>query len=143
MTKTNVTTMVTTTETPTFKKARMKAVRALVAKAVKTDQRVDLLGFEGTDIPRAMIALQDLLTKEKDRHKRATEHLAYIRPMLESIRADVKDRSDYIVGLHEELADEREAHAVTCRQISEAVMKRHEADQKVKALKISFGLLNE
>jgi len=75
-TKENVTSMVSVEETKEFKKRRMKEVRTMVARAHKQGKRVDQMGFEGTDIPRAMIALQDLLAKSEDRHRRATQHIA-------------------------------------------------------------------
>lgn len=56
-------------------RVRMKEVRALVAKAHKQGQRIDLMGFEGDDIARSQIALQDLLSNEQKRHAKARGHI--------------------------------------------------------------------
>ncbi|AWY09379.1 hypothetical protein vBRpoPV13_22 [Ruegeria phage vB_RpoP-V13] len=80
-----VTSMIPTEESPSFKKKRMKEVRTMVARAHKQGKRIDQMGFEGTDIPRAMIALQDLLTKTQERHKKATEHIAFAQNMGEAV----------------------------------------------------------
>lgn len=80
-----VTSMITTEESPSFKKKRMKEVRTMVARAHKQGKRIDQMGFEGTDIPRAMIALQDLLTKTQERHRKATGHIAFAQNMGETM----------------------------------------------------------
>lgn len=56
-------------------RVRMKQVRAEVAEAVKFNRRVDLMNYSGADVPRAMIALQDLLAKEKQKHAKARGHI--------------------------------------------------------------------
>lgn len=80
-----VTSMIPTEESPSFKKKRMKEVRTMVARAHKQGKRIDQMGFEGTDIPRAMIALQDLLTKAQERHRKATGHIAFAQNMGEAV----------------------------------------------------------
>lgn len=67
--------LVVVEETNEYKKKRMREVRQMVAKAVANNQRVDLMGFEGSDIARSQIALQDLLTKEREKHTRARGHI--------------------------------------------------------------------
>lgn len=76
MAKTQLTEVVSTEESPSFKRQRMKEVRSKVARAVKQNKRIDEMGFTGSDIARSQIALQDLLMKSQERHKKATEHLA-------------------------------------------------------------------
>jgi len=68
-------TIVPTQESDTYKRNRMLEVRFMVAKAVKNNDRVDLMDFEGTDIARSQIALQDLLTKEQEKHAKARGHI--------------------------------------------------------------------
>lgn len=81
MTKTTakLTEVVTTEETPSYKRQRMLEVRQIVANAVKNNQRVDQLGFTGTDIARSQIALQDLLDKERQKHSRASHHILNLK----------------------------------------------------------------
>jgi hypothetical protein len=81
MTKTNVklTEIITTEESPSYKRKRMLEVRQIVANAVKNGQRVDQLGFTGTDVARSQIALQDLLDKERQKHSRARHHILNLK----------------------------------------------------------------
>lgn len=81
MTKTTekLTEIITTEETPSYKRQRMLEVRQIVANAVKNNQRVDQLGFTGTDIARSQIALQDLLDKERQKHSRARHHILNLK----------------------------------------------------------------
>lgn len=74
-----LTSVASTEESPSYKRQRMKEVRALVARAVVNNQRVDLMGFEGTDIARSQIALQDLLSKEQEKHSRARGHIMNLK----------------------------------------------------------------
>ena len=81
MTKTTakMTEVITTEESPSYKRQRMLEVRQIVANAVKNNQRVDQLGFTGTDIARSQIALQDLLDKERQKHSRARHHILNLK----------------------------------------------------------------
>lgn len=81
MTKTTakLTEVVTTEESPSYKRQRMLEVRQIVANAVKNNQRVDQLSFTGTDIARSQIALQDLLDKERQKHSRARHHILNLK----------------------------------------------------------------
>ena len=56
-------------------RVRMKEVRRMVAAAHKQGKRIDLMGFEGDDIARSQIALQDLLSNEQKRHAKARGHI--------------------------------------------------------------------
>lgn len=56
-------------------RVRMKEVRRQVAAAHKQGKRIDLMGFTGDDIARSQIALQDLLSKEQEKHARARGHI--------------------------------------------------------------------
>lgn len=85
MTKTKKMELVSTEESKSFKKKRMLEVRAAVANALKHNQRVDELGFTGTDIPRVMIALQDEVMRARDRHSKATKHIAVSRNNVQNI----------------------------------------------------------
>ena len=71
--------VVTTEESPSYKRQRMLEVRQIVTNAVKNNQRVDQLGFTGTDIARSQIALQDLLDKERQKHSRARHHILNLK----------------------------------------------------------------
>jgi hypothetical protein len=113
-------------ESTAFKKRRMKEVRAMVARAVKNNQRVDLMGLEGTDIPRAMIALQDLLSKSQERHRKATSHVAAFNRLREMTRWTLGLSSRSLIILHkanielqEELDEERRRHQMTAEVLQE------------------------
>lgn len=78
-TKTQVTELTISEESPSYKRKRMLEVRHIVAKAVKNGQRVDQLGFTGSDIARSQIALQDLLDKERKKRARASQHILALK----------------------------------------------------------------
>ena len=77
------TAVTTTDESQSYKRQRMLEVRQMVAKAVKNNTRVDLMGFTGTDIARSQIALQDLLSKEQEKHAKAGDHIVSLKTDLE------------------------------------------------------------
>lgn len=83
--KSNQMTLVDSEESKSFKKQRMLEVRAAVAHALKHNKRVDEMGFTGTDIPRAMIALQDEVMKTRERHHKATKHISVARRQVSNI----------------------------------------------------------
>ena len=64
---------------------RMKEVRAAVAHAHKQGKRVDLMGFTGDDIARSQIALQDLLTKEQEKHSKARDHIVEHKEAIQAL----------------------------------------------------------
>lgn len=147
--KSNVTSMVTTEETTEYKKRRMKEVRTIVARAVKQNKRVDQLGFEGTDIPRAMIALQDLLTKTQERHKKATDHVASVAQMndffsliMSHATQDLIDMQVRIGELSSALYNERMDHSQTATQLQEMYGLKRTAEENLEAVKRSFQVLN-
>ncbi|CBX87955.1 structural protein [Roseovarius Plymouth podovirus 1] len=71
--------LVDTSESTEFKKTRMKEVRAMVSTALRQNQRIDLMEFTGTDIPRVMVALQDEVMDARGRHAKATKHIATMK----------------------------------------------------------------
>lgn len=77
-------------------RAAMKLVRSEVKNAVKHNHRVDLMGYNGPDIARSQIALQDLLTKEQERHAKARDHIIEQKNMITVMEyvIDVNSRSD-------------------------------------------------
>lgn len=145
----NVTSMVATKESPEFKRRRMKEVRAIVARAVKRNKRVDQLGFEGTDIPRAMIALQDLLSKSQERHKKATDHVASAAQMGDLFALIMDHASDalmeqqgHIGELSTALYNERMSHADTSTMLNQMYSEKLDVEQDLKAVKRSMQVLN-
>lgn len=145
----NVTSMVATEESPTYKRQRMKEVRSIVARAVKQNKRVDQLGFEGTDIPRAMIALQDLLTKTQERHKKATDHVASAAQMgdffaliMNHATQDLIDMQVRIGELSSALYNERMDHSRTATQLQEMYGLKRTAEENLEAVKRSLQVLN-
>ncbi|AHX01018.1 hypothetical protein HL13_gp58 [Dinoroseobacter phage DFL12phi1] len=145
----NVTSMVATEESPEFKRRRMKEVRAIVARAVKQNKRVDQLGFEGTDIPRAMIALQDLLSKSQERHKKATDHIAQANQMgdffafiLNHASVSLMEQQGRIGELSTALYNERMSHAQTSTLLNQMYSEKLDVEQDLEAVKRSLQVLN-
>jgi len=66
-------------------RVRMKEVRSMVAYAHGQNHRIDLIDFSGDDIARSQIALQDLLTDEQARHKRARGHIVEHKEIIKSL----------------------------------------------------------
>lgn len=119
-TKSQLTEVTTTEESPFFKRERMKQVRKIVANAVRQNQRVDLIGFTGSDIARSQIALQDLLTKSQERHQKATAHLANTKQMGLAIADVIDHAADNMIRGQERISElsmrlraEREEHMKT------------------------------
>ena len=147
--KTNVTSMVPTEETKEFKKSRMKEVRTMVARAHKQGKRIDQMGFEGTDIPRAMIALQDLLTKTQERHRKATQHIAFANQMGEALAfimdhaaETTLEQTARIADLSTALYNERMDHAQTASMLQEAHRNKHDIENDLHAVKRAMSILN-
>lgn len=146
---TNVTSMVSTEESPEFKRRRMKEVRTLVARAHKQGKRVDQMGFEGSDIARSQIALQDLLAKSEERHQKATKHVSAMTEMsdffamvMSHAAKDMIQRSEDMAELSDTLYKERMSHMQTAEHLQEMFSAKCEADQNLEALKRSFEILN-
>lgn len=119
-TKPQLTEITTTEESPSLKRQRMKEVRTIVARAVKQNKRVDQIGFTGSDIARSQIALQDLLSKSQERHKKATERLASFNQMDLTITKVINYATKKIITKQERIGElsmalrqEREEHMKT------------------------------
>lgn len=148
--KTNVTSITSTEESPSYKRQRMKEVRTLVARAVKKNKRVDQMGFEGTDIPRAMIALQDLLSKTQERHHKATNHISafntmrdFLASMLKESTANIINMQGRIGELSSALYNERMSHANTSIMLNQAHNEKRTLEEDLAAVKRSFEVLND
>lgn len=147
--KTNVTSMVPTEETKEFKKRRMKEVRTMVARAHKQGKRIDQMGFEGTDIPRAMIALQDLLTKTQERHRKATQHISFANQMgqffaviMDEATSATMEQQARISELSSALYNERMSHAQTSTALHQMYSEKRTVEEDLAAVKRSFEVLN-
>jgi len=121
-----VTSMVPIEESPSFKRQRMKEVRTMVARAHKQGKRIDQMGFEGTDIPRAMIALQDLLSKTQERHRKASQHISMANHIGEGVAMILDfaantqvDMQARIGELSMALHNEQMSHAQTFERLQE------------------------
>ena len=145
----NLTSILSTEETKEFKKRRMKEVRTMVARAHKQSKRVDQMGFEGTDIPRAMIALQDLLAKSEERHRKATQHIAFDNHMGNAL-AFIMDHAAQITIEQQErigelstaLYNERVGHMQTSQSLNQCHQSYQKAVADLDAVKRSFEVLN-
>jgi len=147
--KTNLTSVITTEESPSYKRKRMKEVRTMVASAHKQGKRIDQMDFEGTDIPRAMIALQDLLTKTQERHRKATQHIAFVKQMdeffaaiMDEATASIMEQQAHIGELSSALYDERRSHAETATMLHQMYSERLDVQQDLDAVKRSMKVLN-
>ena len=148
-TKNNVTSMVSTEETKEFKKRRMKEVRTMVARAHKKGKRIDQMGFEGTDIPRAMIALQDLLANSEQRHRKATQHVAFCNQMSEAFAymmnhagVTAMEQKFRIGELSSALYNERTSHAQTSTRLHQMYAEKRDAEEDLEAVKRTLQILN-
>jgi len=90
----------------------MLEIRAIVAQALKKDQRIDLMNFEGTDIPRVICALQDEVMRTRTRHTKATKHISRAKNDLEMIMpmvtATIILQGEAMVQMAEELEIQNE-----------------------------------
>ncbi len=143
-TKPQLTEVTTTEESPSFKRQRMKEVRTIVARAVKQNKRVDQIGFTGSDIVRSQIALQDLLSKSQERHKKATERLASTNQWGLAIADVIENAADKMIRDQERIGTlnkllhcEREEHMKTASLTEEKL-------REIEGLKLALkGIMNE
>jgi len=120
--------LVDTSESTEFKKTRMKEIRAMVSNALKKNQRIDLMDFTGTDIPRVMVALQDEVMDARNRHAKATKHIAEAKEIMKIImppvEATIKLQSRVIDQLHnenEELSEQLFIERSASQQVIEGI----------------------
>jgi len=66
-------------------RAAMKLVRSEVKKAMADNHRVDEMGYSGRDIARSQIALQDMLTKEQVKRRKAEGHIIELKSILDTL----------------------------------------------------------
>ena len=122
-------------------RVRMKEVRTLVKQAHKEGRRVDLMNFAGADIPRAMIALQDMLAKEQERHKKATKLLARAVAddrtyafVMEHATITLLANQETIGDLSRSLKQEREDHLQTQTDLSKALTTAMDLHDEIQAI---------
>lgn len=148
-TQNNITSMVSTEESPSYKRKRMKEVRSMVAHAVKQNVRVDLMDFEGTDIARSQIALQDLLSKSQERHRQATNHVensAHMNMMyqllFDEMTFNTLTQQARIAELAQALKTEREDHIETAMILNNKFDALQDAEDTIESIKTTFKVLN-
>jgi hypothetical protein len=107
------------------------------------------MGFEGTDIPRAMIALQDLLAKSEQRHRKATQHIAFTNQMgqflagVMEIAAETTMEQQVRIGeLTSALMEERMDHAETANMLQQMYSAKRNVEGDLDAVKRAMGVLN-
>ena len=64
-------------------RAAMKLVRSEVKNAVAGNHRVDEMGYTDRDVARSQIALQDMLTKEQVKRRKAEGHIIELKSILD------------------------------------------------------------
>lgn len=106
-----------TEESKDFKRKRMLQVRREVANAVKNGKRVDLMGYEGTDIARSQIALQDLLDSERKSHAKARGHIIALKDASMMV-ANILEHT--IIGFTDEIDRMTEDQVATSRMLDNA-----------------------
>ena len=121
--------LVATEESTEFKKTRMKEIRTMVSRALRKNQRIDLMDFTGTDIPRVMVALQDEVMNARERHAKATKHISRARQDLEVImplteativlQNNVIERLKAELAIQEERVEEAHEQSITLYQENE------------------------
>lgn len=125
-------------------RVRMKEVRRQVAAAHKQGKRIDLMGFTGDDIARSQIALQDLLSKEQEKHQRARGHIVDQKEIIyaitqmsmmisdhatESLLRDQGDKAD----LGQALRKERNLHALANAAVKELLTENEQLTADLEA----------
>lgn len=107
-------------------RVRMREIRSLVAKAVKNDQRLDLMKFNDRDTARVIIALQDQLRDTQTRHRKASNHIAATKKMGGLFALIMDNATDTLVSNQERtgelsmlLRSERESHMQTASVLNE------------------------
>jgi len=127
MTKTNVKTQMTIVQADPRK--RMKEVRSLVAKAVKKNERLDLIDFSDEDRTRVILALQDQLTKTEDRHRKASNIVAEMKDddmmadgftsiVINGLQITMMEKIRHIDELTTALYVERDSHMKTAQALN-------------------------
>jgi len=66
-------------------RAAMKLVRSEVKNAVAGNHRVDEMGYTDRDVARSQIALQDMLTKEQVKRRKAEGHIIELKSILDTL----------------------------------------------------------
>jgi len=107
-------------------RVRMREIRSLVAKAVKEDRRIDLMEFNDRDTARVIIALQDQLRDTQTRHRKASNHIAAIKEMVNMFDLIMEQATETLVSNQERtgelsmlLRQERESHMQTASVLNE------------------------
>lgn len=117
-------------ESQSYKRLRMSDVRQIVAASHKQGKRIDLMGFSGDDIARSQIALQDLLSKEQEKHAKARGHIVDMKDIIitlgelmnfigeSSIERMIKDQ-EKLGNLTQALNQERQLHVMANNTVHE------------------------
>ncbi|WHM52931.1 hypothetical protein [Sulfitobacter phage vB_SupP_AX] len=145
--------VVSTEESPSFKKQRMKEIRTIVARALKANRRIDLMDFTGTDIPRVMVALQDEVMQSRERHKKATAHIADSKAVmgltetvvsftLEGMGAMITGLGERNQQLEAALLREREDHMRTAQALDHAHQAGIQQEHVIEGMKVTIGELS-
>ena len=135
-------------------RVRMKEVRRQVAAAHKQGKRIDLMGFTGDDIARSQIALQDLLSKEQEKHARARGHIVdqkeiigIISEMSQFISNHSMDRllrdQNRMADLSTALRKEQELHGMANAAVAELLVENQrltgEVEDTMNTLRVALN----
>ncbi|ANJ20679.1 hypothetical protein HYO98_gp22 [Dinoroseobacter phage DS-1410Ws-06] len=145
--------LVSTEETQEFKKRRMKEVRSMVSAALKHNQRIDLMDWEGTDIARVMVALQDEVMNSRSRHQKATKHIAESKQIfgvvenvvgftLEGMGSMITALGDRNQELEKALYVERQSHMQTAEVLDAAHQAGIQQEHVIEGMKATIKELS-
>lgn len=136
----------------------MKEVRRMVAAAHKQGKRIDLMDFTGDDIARSQIALQDLLSKEQEKHARARDYIVRQKKIIEIISEmsivvsnhateNLLRDQDRIADLATSLRKEQELHGLANAAVAELLAENQrltgEVEDTMNTLRVALsGTIN-
>jgi len=144
-----------------YRRQRMLEVRKIVAETVKNGGRVDQLSIAEADVPRYLIALQDMLDDANTRHAKATDHIQKNANALadteEMYLSAMADSGNQFLAMHEEIlraeshADNMEDEAVRLSEgwnranmdVNSLTMENENLQRRIEALLSTIAILSE
>lgn len=135
-------------------RVRMKEIRKIVSNALKANRRIDLMDFNERDRTRVIVALQDEVMNSRDRHRKATAHIADSKSMMDLTTSIVsftlEGMGAMITGLGERnqqleaaLLDERESHMKTAEVLDAAHRAGIQQERVIEGMKVTIGELSQ
>lgn len=131
-------------------RVRMKEIRKIVSKALKNNKRIDLMNFNERDRNRVIVALQDEVMHSRERHTRATKHVAQAKlffdfmlpaseALIDNLINDLSDRNQQLEFMEQMILKERHAHNHTAERLEEAQNDACDLGARLEIMKAAVG----